>query len=76
MRHRIVVAIIQNMKTRFLTDEKGKVISAVVPIKEYEAMLEDLEDLAAVVERRNDETVPWEQVKKELDIKSKGLVRN
>lgn len=76
MRHRIAVAIIQNMKTRFLTDEKGKVISAVVPIKEYEAMLEDLEDLAAVVERRNDETVPWEQVKKELDIKSKGLVRN
>ena len=76
MRHRIVVAIIQNMKTRFLTDEKGKVISAVVPIKEYEAMLEDLEDLAAVVERRNDETVPWEQVTKELDIKSKGLVRN
>ena len=76
MRHRIAVAIIQNMKTRCLTDEKGKVISAVVPIKEYEAMLEDLEDLAAVVERRNDETVPWEQVKKELDIKSKGLVRN
>ena len=64
------------MKTRFLTDEKGKVISAVVPIKKYEAMLEDLEDLAAVVERRNDETIPWEQVKKELDIKTKGLVRN
>ena len=39
-------------------------------------MLEDLEDLAAIVERRNDETIPWEQVKKELDIKTKGLVRN
>jgi hypothetical protein len=64
------------MKKRFLTDEKGKVISVVVPIKEYEEMLEDLEDLAAIVERRNDETVPWEQVKEELDIKIKSLVPN
>lgn len=39
------------MKTRFFANEKGKVISAVVPIKEYEAVLEDL---AAVVERRNE----------------------
>jgi len=64
------------MKTQFLTNAKGKVVSAVIPIKEYEEMLEDLEDLAAIVERRNDETIPWKQVKKELDIKTKDLVRN
>ncbi len=66
--------IVHPMRTRFITDEKGKVLSAVVPIKEYEEMIEDLEDLAAVVERRNEETIPWEQVKKEMDIKVKGLV--
>ncbi len=36
----------------------------------------DLIDLAAIVERRNDETIPWEQVKKELEIKTKNLVSN
>jgi hypothetical protein len=28
--------------------------------------MEDLEDLAAVAELRNEATTPWEQVKKEL----------
>lgn len=64
------------MTTKFLTDKKGKKIAAVIPIKEYEEMMEDLIDLAAIVERRNDETIPWEQVKKELEIKTKNLVSN
>jgi hypothetical protein len=31
--------------TTFITDGKGKKISAVLPIKQYQSMLEDLEDL-------------------------------
>jgi len=64
------------MTTKFLTDKKGKKVAAVIPIKEYEEMMEDLIDLAAIVERRNDETIPWEQVKKELEIRAKTLVPN
>ena len=64
------------MTMKFLTDKKGKKVAAVIPIKEYEEMMEDLIDLAAIVERRNDETIPWEQVKKELEIRAKTLVPN
>ncbi len=64
------------MTTKFLTDKKGKKVAAVIPIKEYEEMMEDLIDLAAIVERRNHETIPWEQIKEELEIRGKGLVPN
>jgi hypothetical protein len=64
------------MSTKFLTDKSGKKIAAVIPIKEYEEMMEDLIDIAACAERRDEETIPWEQVKKELDIKTKRLVSN
>lgn len=64
------------MSTQFITNEKGKKVAAVIPIKEYEEMMEDLIDLAAIVERRNDETIPWEQVKQELKIGAKDLVPN
>lgn len=36
------------MKTQFITDDTGKKISAVVPIKDYNRMLEELEDLEDV----------------------------
>ncbi len=64
------------MSTKFLTDKSGKKIAAVIPIKEYEEMMEDLIDIAACVERRDEETIPQEQVKKELDLKTKRLVSN
>jgi hypothetical protein len=38
----------------------------VIPIKEYEEMMEDLIDLAACLEVRDEETIPWEQVKREI----------
>lgn len=54
------------MSTKFITDKKGKKIAAVIPIKEYEEMMEDLIDLAACLEVRDEDTIPWEQVKKEI----------
>ena len=54
------------MKTQLLTNAKGKVVSAVIPIKEYEEMMEDLIDLAACLEVRDEETIPWEQVKRKI----------
>lgn len=36
------------MKTQFLTDEKGKKTAVVLPIKQYNKLLEKLEDLEDV----------------------------
>jgi len=36
------------MQTQFITDKKGNKISVVVPIKEYEQILEQLDELACI----------------------------
>ena len=54
------------MSTKFVTDEKGKKIAAVVPIKRYEQLIEDLQDLEMVAQRRNDERIPYAEIKKKL----------
>jgi len=48
---------------KFITDETGRKLEAVLPIAEYEELLEDL---AAIAERKDEPTVPWETVKQEL----------
>jgi len=62
----------------FLVDEKGKCTAVLLPIQEYETLLEaveDLEDLRAADEARAEggEPIPWEQVKAEL--RAKGILR-
>ena len=54
------------MNTRFLTDESGKRVAVVMPVEDYEELMEDVSDLAAVAERRNEERVPLEDVKRRL----------
>jgi hypothetical protein len=51
---------------QYLTDEAGKKTAVVLPIPDYEKLLEDLDDLAAVAERREEPTIPHEQFKAEL----------
>ena len=51
---------------QYITDSAGHKISVILPMDEYLELLEDLEDLAAVAELRDEETIPWAQVKKEL----------
>jgi hypothetical protein len=51
---------------QFLTNEKGRKTAVVLPIDDYEKLLEDLDDLAVIAERREEETVPHEEFKKRL----------
>ena len=51
---------------QYLTDEHGKKTAVVLPITDYEKLLEDLDDLAAIAERREEPTIPHEQFKAEL----------
>ena len=57
---------------QYLTDEAGKKTAVLLPIEEYERLLEDLEDLAAIAERREEPTVSHEEMLKEL--KRDGLL--
>lgn len=74
------------MDTRYVTDEKGERVGVILGIEEYERLLEALEaleDLRAAnealreIERGEDEVIPWEQAKKEIeeeraDLRSRG----
>ena len=46
----------KNSRRQFVVDETGKKISVVLPLQEYENLLEDISDLAAVAERREEPT--------------------
>ncbi len=54
------------MNTQYLTDEDGRKIAVVVPFQEFEELMEDVSDLAAVAERRGEERVSLDDVKQRL----------
>jgi hypothetical protein len=54
---------------QFLTNKKGRKTAVVLPIEDYEKMLEDMDDLAVIAERRDEETIPHDELKR-------GLKRN
>jgi hypothetical protein len=51
---------------QYLTDERGERTAVVLSIPAYEKLLDDLDDLAVVAERRNEPTIPHEQFLSEL----------
>ena len=57
---------------QFVTDSNGRQTAVILPIDEYTALLEDLDDLATVAERVAEPTLPHEQVVREL--KADGLL--
>jgi hypothetical protein len=58
---------------QYLTDKKGKKTAVVLPIEDYEKLQEDLDDLAVIAERRDEETIPHAELKRSL--KRHGLSR-
>lgn len=54
------------MTTQFLTDQTGKRMAVVLPVEDYDELMEDISDLAAVAERRNEGKMTLEQVKQRL----------
>jgi hypothetical protein len=51
---------------QYLTDADGDRTAVVLPIADYEKLLEDLDDLAAVAERRDEPVIPHDEFVKEL----------
>lgn len=51
---------------QYLTNEKGRKQAVVLPIEEYERLLEDLDDLAVIAERRDEGTISHAELKRSL----------
>ncbi len=53
-------------RTQYQTDAQGRRTAVVLPIAEYEQLLEDLHDLAVVAERRDEETIDESELRRRL----------
>ncbi|MBA3425531.1 MAG: hypothetical protein H0U04_13560 [Rubrobacter sp.] len=76
------------MDAKYMVDENGKRVGVFLDIEEYERLIEELEELEdiraydeakAEIERGEDESVPWEQARQEIEeerarLKRDGLV--
>ncbi len=58
--------ILKDMQVQYITNESGERSSVILSIEDFESLLEDLEDLAILAERRDETTISHENLKKEL----------
>lgn len=63
---------LNQMHPQYLTDATGNKTAVVLPIGEFRNLLEDIDDLAAAAERRDEPTVSHEDLVAEL--KEHGLL--
>lgn len=56
----------ETVRERYVVNEKGKKIGVILSLKRYRRLLEDLHDLAVVAERRDEETISFEEMKRRL----------
>jgi hypothetical protein len=66
------VATARASKVRYIVDAKGRRSDVVMKAEEYEALLEDLHDLAVIAERRNEPTVTLKELRRRF--KADGLI--
>ena len=63
---------LKDLNPKYITDDSGEKISVILPISEFHELLEDIEDLATVAERRDEPTISHKQLITEL--KRDGLI--
>ncbi|MEJ2747746.1 MAG: hypothetical protein P8183_07525 [Anaerolineae bacterium] len=57
---------LKELNVQYITDETGVKNAVVLPIDAFLALLEDLEDLAAAAERRDEPTISHDELIAEL----------
>jgi len=65
---------IREMQLKYITNETGEKTAVILPIEEFEELLEDIEDMAAILERRDEPTIPFKEVIEKL--KKNGLLQD
>ncbi len=63
---------IRELQAQYVTDENGKKTAVILPIEDFEGLLEDIEDLAALLERRDESAISFDEVIAKL--KKDGLL--
>ena len=48
---------LKDLNPQYITNDSGEKISVILPISEFQELLEDIEDLATVAERRDEPTI-------------------
>ena len=59
-------------EVQYITNPDGEKTAVILPIEEFRELLEDIEDLAAVAERRDEPTISHDELLAQL--KQDGLV--
>ena len=63
---------VRKLEMQYVTNEAGDKTAVIVPINEFQELMEDIEDLATIAERREEPTVSHDQLLAEL--KQDGLI--
>ena len=58
---------------QFVVDDQGRKSAVLLPIADYERLMEDLDDLAVIAERRGEPTEPLSAVKQRLTAKWRAI---
>ncbi|MCJ7813216.1 hypothetical protein MUP95_07880 [bacterium] len=53
---------VNDLKPQYITNDKGDKTAVVLPIEVFQEMLEDIEDLACIAERREEPTISHEDL--------------
>jgi PHD/YefM family antitoxin component YafN of YafNO toxin-antitoxin module len=51
---------------QFVVDKAGEKTAVILSLSEYESLLEDLDDLKIALERKDDEVISFDDMKKEF----------
>ena len=54
------------LQERYVVDAQGSRMAVILPLDQYERLMEDLHDLAIVAERREEEPISLEEMKRRL----------
>jgi hypothetical protein len=57
---------LKELKVQYISDDSGERTGVVLPIHEFQELLEDIEDLAVLAERRDEPTLSHEALLAEL----------
>ncbi|MBI3584033.1 MAG: type II toxin-antitoxin system Phd/YefM family antitoxin [Nitrospinae bacterium] len=62
----------KSLHEQYIVDESGNKTAVVLPVEEYEELIEDLHDLAVIAERKDEPVISFDELKKRL--KSDGIL--
>jgi PHD/YefM family antitoxin component YafN of YafNO toxin-antitoxin module len=63
---------LKQLEVQYVTNQTGEKTAVIVPIAEFQELMEDIEDLAAVAERREEPTISHEDLI--IELKRDGLI--